>query len=213
MKRLLPAFLMVLLLPPALRADSEVYGGLGVGYSTFKADAADIPGRPGLPGFENSQAVSDFEGADLATRAFLGVRLGPYVGLEVGYHDFGEPDGQVAFIDPENPPTSPFDAPPSSRVATEATGYDAVLMGILPVDRDLSVFAKAGLISWDADTTYGGGARTRDDGEDLIWGIGAAYRGAGPLRVRIEAEFIDAGFANSWWALSASLIYAVPFGR
>lgn len=212
MMRTLPAVLALLLLPLALPADNEAYGGLGVGYTTFQVDAADIVGRPGLPGFEGSQAVSEFEGADLAARAFLGVRLGPYVALEAGYHDFGEPDGRVAFIDPENPPTGPFDAPPSSRVAIGATGYDAVLIGILPLDRDLSVYAKAGLIRWDAETTYDGGTRTREDGEDLIWGVGTTYRGTGPLRIRIEAEFIDAGFANSWWALSASLLYAVPFG-
>ena len=82
MKRWCPALTLVFLmltalLPRASLAGTELYGGAGIGYSTFKIK--DL----------------NFEGAALATRQFVGFHYGDYVGLEFGFTDFGKVSDQL----------------------------------------------------------------------------------------------------------------------
>ena len=184
MKRLLP-LLIALSFAQVVNADNEGYGGIGIGYSSLEVD--DL----------------DFEGSSTATRVFLGVRLGAWLGLEGGYRRFGTANDQVADQPGE----------PSVRVGIRTTGYEAAVLGIYPLNRELSLFAKVGVINWDTDLRAAGAVIQNEDGNDLIGGVGTTYRGTGPVHVRIEGEFLDADFADSWWTLSASIIYAIPFGR
>ena len=189
MTRLFPALLMLpvlALLSQPVRAESEVYGGIGVGYSTFKIDA------------------QDFEGSAYATREFLGLRYGDYVGLELGYIDFGTVKDRVAFQSGQQ----------SSVERVETSGYDLALVGFYPIDSSLNAFGKLGAIRWDSQVTVGAfPLPTKDNGTDLIWGLGLDFRGSERFHVRIEGEFVDIAFANSWWVLTTSLIYGIPFGR
>ncbi len=184
MKRLLPV-LIALPFAQAVNADNEGYGGIGIGYTSF--EVKDL----------------DFEGSSTSTRVFLGVRLGSWLGLEGGFHRFGTATDQVAVEAGE----------PSVRVGIRTIGYEAAVLGIYPVNRDLSLFAKVGVINWDTDLRAAGEVIQDEDGNDLIWSVGTTYRGTGPFHVRIEGEFLDIDFADSWWTLSASIIYAIPFGR
>ena len=36
-------------------------------------------------------------------------------------------------------------------------------------------------------------------------------RGSGRLRVRVEAEFFDLDFVDSYWALTTTVMYGIPF--
>jgi hypothetical protein len=31
--------------------------------------------------------------------------------------------------------------------------------------------------------------------------------------MRVQADFVDIAFGNSWWVLTASAYYAIPLGR
>ncbi len=189
MPRLVPALLLlsVFALPAqSVRADNEVYGGLGVGYSTFKIDALD------------------FEGSAYATREFLGLRYGDYLGLELGYIDFGTVKDRVAVQQGQ----------PSLNDRVETSGWDLALLGFYPIDSGLKAFGKLGAIRWESEATLGSfPLPTKEDGTDLMWGFGLDFRGSERFHVRIEAEFVDIEFASSWWVLTTSLIYGVPFGR
>jgi hypothetical protein len=78
-------------------------------------------------------------------------------GIEGGYIDFGKPDddflGQTAQIDAE--------------------AWSLYGVGALGLSDNFDLFAKAGFISWEADSLLNGVPVGFDDGEDLALGIGA----------------------------------------
>ena len=189
MTRLFPALLVLpflIFLPQQARAGSEIYGGIGVGYSTFKIDSLS------------------FEGSSYATREFLGFHYGDYLGLEAGYINFGKVKDRVVVQAGQ----------PSLVDSVQTSGYDLSLVGRYPLDEELVAFGKLGMIRWDSQTTLSTfDLEEKSSGNDLIWGLGLDYRGSGRIHVRIEAEFVDIPFANSWWVLTTSVIYGVPFAR
>lgn len=177
---------LLTLLPQALRAETEVYGGIGYGYSTYSIDAIR------------------FEGSSGALRQYLGFNYGDYVGLELGYYDFGSINDQIVL--------NPGEA--SVRDTIETSGYDLSLVGRYPLNEELVAFGKIGAIRWDSTATLADyPIPSKIDGDDLIWGVGLEFRGAGRFHVRIAADFIDISFADAWWALNASVLYAIPVGR
>lgn len=184
MKRLL--LLCLVLLPPrVLLADNEVYGGVGLGYSTVEIN---VP-------------IGKFEGASILTKLTVGGRFTDYFAVEAGYVWFGEVDDNV-----RSDPTLP-----AANRSVDTTGYDLFLLGSWPLDPELLVFGKLGFIGWDADFKDANAALSEDqDGTDLAWGLGLDFRGTEHLRVRVEGEFFDMDFAEKYWAVSASLIYAIP---
>lgn len=176
---------LVLLVPRLLLAGNEVYGGAGLGYGTVKVD---VP-------------IGTFEGASILTKLNAGARFGDYFAVEAGYVWFGDVDDNVR-SDP---------ALPAANRSLDTQAYDVFLLASYPLDPELLVFGKLGLAGWDADfQDDDGGFAESQDGTDLAWGLGFDFRGTNRLRVRVEVEFFEFDFAQSYWATSASLIYAFP---
>jgi len=188
MTRLFSVLLLSLLslLPRASLAESEIYGGFGVGYSTFQVDSIK------------------FEGAAVATRQFIGLNYGDYVGVETGYVDFGTVNDQIL----------PEQGTGSINNGIKTWGYELAVIGRYPINRELDAFGRVGVLRWDSESTLETfPLPTKQDGDDMIWGIGLDFRGAGRFSARVQADFVDIGFASSWWTLTASAYYAIPFGR
>ncbi|MBN8281074.1 MAG: porin family protein [Gammaproteobacteria bacterium] len=174
----------VLLLPGVAAAETELYGGVGIGYSTYKVDS------------------TGFDGSDFGVRQLVGFNWGDYLGVEVGYIDFGTAKDNVGSV---------F-FPVNQTI--ESWGYDVSLFGRYPLDEELDLFAKAGILRWDARTNFANSPFSeKDDGDDLLVGVGLDFRGTGRVHVRMAGELIDADFADSWWMLSASLLYSFPVGN
>ncbi|MEZ5565916.1 MAG: outer membrane beta-barrel protein [Gammaproteobacteria bacterium] len=187
---MLPVLVLVLpvlaLTSSLAHAESEAYGGVGIGYSTFKIDTID------------------FEGAALATRQFVGFRYGKYVALETGFINFGTVNDQIAVQFGQ----------PSLNEGVKTSGYDLTLMGRYPVNKELAAFARVGMLRWDSRAELEGSPFVaKQDGDDLIWGIGLDFRGTQRVHLRVEAEFVDIEFANSWWVLTTSIMYGFPLGQ
>ncbi len=192
----LPFLLFLSLLPQTLRAESEVYGGFGIGYSTFSIDDIDFG--------DVSFANPDFEASSFATRLFLGLRYGDYVGLEAGYIDFGTVKDRIGFLQEQ----------PSINYEVESSGYNLSLVGRYPLNDELAAFGKLGMIRWESEATLESfPLSAREDGTDLITGLGLDFRGSDRFHVRVEAEFVFIEFASSWWVLTTSLVYGIPFAR
>lgn len=174
------------LAPQALWAETEVYGGLGIGYSTFQVDSID------------------FEGSAFANRQFLGFTWGDYVGVEAGFVDFGTVDDRIA-----NQPGQQ-----SLNNGIETWGYNLSVVGRYPLNQELHAIAKLGMIRWDSEATLEPfPLPAKEDGTDLLFGIGLDFRGSGRFHVRVEGELVDIEFADSWWVLTTSVMYSFPFGR
>ncbi len=110
-------------------------------------------------------------------------------GIEGGYIDFGKPDddflGETAQIDAE--------------------AWNLYGVGTLGLSDNFDLFAKAGLISWEADSFLNGVPVGVDDGEDLALGIGAKFGSESGLGLRAEFEWFDVDEADAVWMASLGL--------
>ena len=111
---------------------------------------------------------TDFDESDTAYKVFGGYNIGfiPLVdfAVEVSYVDFG--------------------APSAGSQEVEVTGLNAFGLAGLSFG-PFGVFAKAGMIDWDADSSGGS-----DSGTDPAYGLGARFS-IGSIAVRAEYEVYD----------------------
>jgi hypothetical protein len=115
---------------------------------------------------------SDFDASDSAYKLFGGYNIGfiPLVdfAVEASYVDFG--------------------APSTSAGSVEVTGVNAFGLAGLSFG-PFGIFAKAGMINWDSDSTFGT-LSTSDSGSDPAYGVGARFA-IGSFSVRAEYEYYD----------------------
>ncbi len=111
----------------------------------------------------------DFDASDSAYKIFGGYNIGfiPLVdfAVEASYVDFGKPS--------------------TSTGSVEVTGFNAFGLAGLSFG-PFGVFAKAGAIRWDMDSTFS----SSDSGTDPAYGIGARFA-IGSFAVRAEYEVYD----------------------
>lgn len=147
----------------------------------------------GYAKIEDSDEDFSFDANDSGYKLFGSYTLGNGLGIEGGYIDFGAPDdtflGQVAKID--------------------ATGWNLYGVGNLGLSDSFDLFAKAGVISWDADSSVNGIAVSRDDGTDLALGIGARLSANDRFGLRTEFEWFNIEDADAVWM--ASLGFEIRF--
>jgi len=167
------------LLPGDSRADAYIGGSVGQA-----AIAITV----------NDQVQSfAFDENDFAWKAFAGYEF-PFpvlnLGLEAGYVDFGAPSGSVL----------------GSRLEVDADGFSG--FGVLGFDLGpLGVFAKYGVVSWDASVSVDGIDAGSDDGSDPAYGIGAKI-GLGSLAIRAEYEVFDIEDSDDVTMLSAGFVWS-----
>jgi OOP family OmpA-OmpF porin len=94
------------------------------------------------------------------------------IAIEVAYNDFGTQDGDVLLVPAE----------------LDATGLSAFVVGGFDFGL-FGVFAKAGMVSWDADVNIGG-LRGSEDGTDPAYGVGMRLTFSS-LEARLEYEVFD----------------------
>jgi Outer membrane protein beta-barrel domain len=153
-------------------ADNGFYFGGSVGQSSIEIDDVD------------SLTGDDFKGDDTAFKLIVGIRPLDWLGFEVSYVDFGQPDDSVA----------------GTRIETEGDGFSGFAVGFLalgPVD----LFAKVGGLSWDSKI-----AAEDLDGTDLAYGVGAQFRFLS-LAVRGEYEIFDIDATDDANMFSIGLTY------
>jgi outer membrane immunogenic protein len=163
-------------------AESGPYIGGSVGSATI---AAEIPD-------ENLGEVFDFDENDFAWKAFGGYNFDLAVvdlAIEGGYVDLGSPSGDLL----------------GSVVQLDVTGWD--VFGLVGIELGpVGVFAKAGMISWDAEATIDSIDDGGDDGTDPAYGVGARFT-IGTLEIRGEYEYFDIESTDDVYMLSAGLVF------
>jgi hypothetical protein len=179
---LLIAFGLAAMAPITVYADSGFYAGGSLGSATISAEIPD----------EDLGEVFEFDENDFAWKAFAGYNFDLPVlnlGIEGGYVDLGSPSTQLLGV----------------PVSLDVTGWD--VFGVAGIDLGpIGVFAKAGLITWDAEATVDGIAEDGDDGSDPAYGVGAKFN-LGSLEIRGEYEYFDLESADDVYLLSAGFVF------
>lgn len=138
---------------------------------------------------EDDVSSVKFKEQDAGYKLFAGLNFGliPLLNLAVegGLVNFGNPQG--------------------SNVSYEVSGLDAFgLVGM--TFGPISVFGKAGLVSWDSDVTVGSVSATEDSGTDGAFGLGAQFKLLS-LAIRAEYEEFSISDVDTLNLFSASLTY------
>ena len=156
-------FAMALLVTAgAAQADSGFYIGGSVGSALLEAKDVD--------------ADFDFDGDDFAAKVFVGYNIDAFVidlAVEGGYVDFGSPSDTVL----------------GSEVEFDVTGWDLFALAGVELG-PVGVFAKAGMISWDAESSLDGTRLGSDSGTDPAYGVGARFS-LWSAEIRAEYEYFD----------------------
>lgn len=164
--------------PAESQADGYIGGSIGQSYIELDAGTPTVP------------AVFDEE--DFGWKAMIGYDFNlPVItlGVEADYVDFGAPSGNVA----------------GSQIEVDANGFagfGTVGFNLGPV----GVFAKYGVISWDASLTIDGFDVGSDDGTDPAYGVGAKF-GLASVEVRGEYEIYDIDGSEDISMLSVGLVW------
>lgn len=162
------------------KAEIGFYVGGSIGQAAIEIDVVD------------QVQTFAFDEDDFAWNVYGGFNLGLVLldlAVEVGYVDFGGPSGNVL----------------GSQIEVDTDGIDA--FAVIGYDLGpLGVFAKAGMISWDAEASIDG-LSTSDDGTDPAYGIGAKI-GFSSLAIRAEYELFDIGDAEDLSKISVGFVWS-----
>ena len=186
---------LALMSAQAMAADEGFYVGAGAGL--FGVDAGSID-----DGIE-------FDEDDTGFRGFGGWQFNKNFGVELGYVDGGSASASIGDIDVDGI---------EADVDVDVSGIDLFLTGTLPIGETFYAFAKAGMVSWDADLDAvireddgeGGVVTTElsasDSGEDPAYGAGFGMNLGENAKVQLDYTFYDVGEVDSDF-LAASFVW------
>ena len=169
----------MMLFSPVSKADSGFFLGGSVGQA-----GVEIEDTSGI------QPVT-FDEEDFAWKVFGGYNFDLALinlAIEGGYVNFGAPSGDLLGL-----PTK-----------VDVDGFD--VFGVFGFDLGpVGIFAKAGMVSWDAKISINGFSES-DDGSDPAYGVGAKIA-LGSLNLRAEYELFDIEDAEDVSLLSVGLVW------
>lgn len=163
-------------------AESEAGGYIGgsIGQSYIELDA----GTPAVP--------VNFDEEDFGWKLMAGYNFDFAVitlGVEADYVDFGAPSGDVL----------------GSQIEVDANGFAG--FGTAGFDLGpVGVFAKLGVISWDASFSVDGFDAGSDDGTDTAYGVGIKFSLAS-VEIRGEYEIYNIEDSDDVAMLSVGLVW------
>jgi len=195
--------------------DQGFYAGLGIGRSS--ADVTEITrqdilnnGFSSLTAFQNGSSKSD-----TAWKIFGGFRLNPNVAAELFYTNLGkftsDASGNVA-----TGSSSPVSFNLDSKL--KITGFGVAALLGAPLSDQWNVFAKPGLLRWDAKYTSTGTSpgtpssitSISKSGTSPSFGVGTSYAFTDNLSARLEWErYFDVGDKNTDVGKSSVNLFAL----
>jgi OOP family OmpA-OmpF porin len=164
MRYALTAMAFTLLSSPALAQDKGLYLGLGAGMSEYKDACDEIPA-----------GVSCDDG-DTATKIFGGYKFSPNFAVEAGYTDLGKASASQAGV---------------GSVSLEASGFEVVAVGIVPLNPKWSLYGKLGAFVWDVDLKDNGTGLVSSESESgtgLTYAFGVNWDFTRNLSARLEYQ-------------------------
>ena len=182
------AAILVVVALPASASDTGFYIGAALGQSNI--EITDF--YPTL-GDSLKQSSDSF-------KAFAGYRFLPFLAVEAGYANLGSPQGLERNV-PEHPEVA----------EVSIKGWDAFVIGILPVSKNFDIFAKAGLYAWDTDITSVQDSEVIYDesltGTDTAFGGGLGFWVGKNVTLRAEGEWLKVGEYSTVGFYSVGVTY------
>jgi len=224
-------------------AEISFYAGIGTGGVRLEEDVnvritvrdQNIDNEFITYSFPEDGGPLSFEGTDVGAKAYVGVRLLPFLGLEAGYVYLGEPESDLNFTIPFGPigctPAINFSCsrPETSRNAQytdEIDGWEVFAVGAWPLTDNLEIFGKAGVIGWESTFTVTNTGEiiqpqlpfveevtltpdddVETDGTDLAWGGGINYKATEHIGVRFEGTWYDIEDIDMLWMINFGVQY------
>ena len=116
-----------------------------------------------------------FDASDTSFKVLGGWRFMKFFAVEADYRDLGSQSDMVL----------------GEQYVIDTSAIDLFAVGVVPLG-SFEVFGKAGYSMWDADMSIVGVPGSgSDDGNDLAYGVGGAYKFGGKFAVRLEYEMFD----------------------
>jgi OOP family OmpA-OmpF porin len=186
----------------AAAQDQSFYAGLGIGRSS--ADVTEISRQDildsGFTSLNNFQSGSSK--SDTAWKLYGGYRFNPYVAAELFYANLGKFSRNA---DGSGATASSSSVNFSLNSELKITGFGVAALLGAPLSEQWDVFAKPGLLYWDAkrtSTTTAAGASqsgsVSKSGTSPSLGVGTRYAFSDKLSARLEWErYFDVGDKNT----------------
>ncbi len=149
-------------------AVADPYIGLGVGAAFYKADLTELGG-----------VELDESSSGTASKLYGGYAFNNYFSAEASIYNFAEA-------------SAAFETGPGVFNSAEASmkGVGAYAVGIYPLNREVNVMAKLGVLNWDADLRLNDTSRT-NNGTDVAFALAASFAFTKELLATAEWEFFD----------------------
>lgn len=173
--------LLILIILSSVLISSLVYGG---------TDRAGV-----YIGGSASYVVAD-ESVDnsIGWKGYVGYQFNNYLAIEAAWMDAGTFE----------------EAPGYYNANIDLDGYSASIVGLWPINDELSTFVKAGMYFWslEGEVDYGYQKISgSDEGSDLLLGLGIQYFVSDNIGIRAEWEYINDVSDSSVSFISAGVLY------
>jgi OOP family OmpA-OmpF porin len=143
-------------------ATAQGYFGASVGESTI--DVCDD--------FYYEFGATSCDDNDTGWKLFGGIELNQFIALEGGWADFGEATASAGPVD----------------IKLEGKGFTLDGKVSAPLTDVISVFARLGVVFWEADLSVPGFGTASEDGNDVRYGFGAELNLSPQSALRAEWE-------------------------
>jgi len=198
------------------------YVGIGAGGARMESSLAELGLVPDLTTDTDVIGTDpDFSSTDVSFDVTAGWMFGANVGVEVGYTDFGRATQNYKL--PEVCNTLGCQER-EWTAQIDMSALRAFLVGNLPLNENVDIYAKLGAVRWDAD--YAGFERNQrlvpgglpipprnepvkfdDDGTDLAAGLGLRLKTDTPFSLRVDLSYYDVHSTDLLWTAQLSGIY------
>jgi len=158
---------------------------LGGGLGQYEIDIHDFD--------DLTTTIEKYKSDDTAWRAFAGLRMNRYFGMELDYVNLGRPRDEIS---------------PGVIARTETDGFAPYLVGTVPLG-PFELFARAGYLFYETDsrvTSPLGTFTSNESGDDFTWSAGVGMTLAETINLRLEYEqfdFANTSSSNALWLTAA----------
>lgn len=171
----------------AFAEDKGFYFGGSLGHATSETsiDESDVNAFFAARGVTTTSEVDD---GDLGWKVYGGYDFNKYIGIELAYVDLGEAEVSATS-------SAPFVA--SASASADADGFAFAVVARYPLNQQIDLFGKLGGFIWeaeaDASITVAGvtaavAGFAEDDGNSVMFGLGAEYEFNDNIGIRAEWE-------------------------